>query len=550
MRRVSNLGLSLVFLALAAQACGEEEKSPIAPGAGGTGGNGGSSGGKSKSSKSSKSGGGDAGDNGSGAEAGQDSGSGGKSGKGGKASGGNAGEDTGSGGDGASAADGGMSSGGTGAVDPFAHCEAFWSEPPEPSETCDLDALEDSGFTLPSEIDADLTLESGQTYNLDGPTRIHPGVTLTIEPCVKVLGQSPTSVLLVMAGDDGDGDPLTNGAPGPGGKLEAVGHEMEPIIFTSSLAPGERRPGDWGGVIVLGNAQVSNATADIRPAIEGLVQGEYYGWHTDAYNEESSGRLSYVRIEFVGREISLDNETNGLTLGGVGSGTQLDHIMVSNSIDDCFEWFGGTVNADHLIADACDDDMFDNDQGFSGTIQFAFGRQNGFSGEADPNGFEFDGQNPTGATPLDSAPHWSNVTLCGTPDPQSSSQRYGMVLRRGFAGSITNTLVTQFPTAGISHRDAGAVTVTYTSAFDNAVPNDEAASPLSWFTDQEGNSIDAPDRFCDCQANPPVPVAAERVSGGEPSGFPDENADYQGAFEDANPDSNWMVGAWVDWSNE
>ncbi|HKY39207.1 MAG TPA: hypothetical protein VJN18_24885 [Polyangiaceae bacterium] len=437
-------------------------------------------------------------------------------------------------------------------------CAAAWQgEVPAPTVECDLDNLTDSGETLSGDITQDMTLSSGMIYGLSGPTRVMPGVTLTIEPCVKIVGDAPTAVLVVMAGDYAG---AAGGMPGVGAKIEAVGEPDAPIIFTSAAAPGDRLPGDWGGLMILGNAISNGAsrTADVvtRPTIEGLTAATPYGWDTEDFNDESSGSLAYVRIEYVSREISANEETNGLTFGSVGSGTTVHHVMVSNSNDDCFEWFGGAVNASHLVAYNCDDDMFDTDRGYSGKVQFAFGRQIEGTLETDSNGFEMDnGQGPI-SRPRTLA-EWSNVTLCGTKEEGAAggnAPRVGMAFRSGVGGAITNTLVTGFDNGGmfVTVDVEDLITVTNSTVFDNGAIYNTAAHTLgtTWFQDQEGNSIDAPDGLCDCFADPPAPFPTATIEGVAPAGFDDAAAGYQGAFPDAKPENNWMLGKWVDWSNE
>jgi hypothetical protein len=448
-------------------------------------------------------------------------------------------------GSGGKAPTGGTQGQGGGEDDLFAHCNQPWSGEPPPVETeCDLDALEDSGVTLTTaDISAGMTLESGKTYELSGTTRILPGEKLTIPPCVKIIGQTPESILVAMAGNE----------TVESGQLIAVGEPMAPIIFTSAQEPGNRRPGDWGGVMLLGRAEVNNHIGGERPKAEGIVEGdEPYGWVDDEFNDDSSGSLAYVRIEYASRQINVDSETNGLTFAGVGTGTSAHHVMVSNSADDCFEWFGGKMDAHHLIAFNCDDDMFDTDAGFTGSIQFAFGRMYPTTAETDSNGFEMDNLSTNTDAEPRTAARWSNVTLCGNQEREASpaDKRYGMVLRRGVGGSITNTLVTGF-LAAFSKRNASIVSLTHVSQFDNLgayalVANDDSAG---WFEAEETNSAEAPDRLCDCWADPPLPFAASPVAGADP-GFGDTGATYRGAFKDASAESNWMTGLWVDWSDE
>jgi hypothetical protein len=394
---------------------------------------------------------------------------------------------------------------------------------------------------LSGDIADDLTVVTGSVCTLDGPTRVLAGATLTIEHGVTIKGAGPTSVLLVR----------------PGGMINAVGTADSPIVFTSSKAPGQRAPGDWGGVIILGNARTNQAVGTSKPLIEGVIEAEPYGSNTDANNGESSGTLQYVRIEFVGRDIDgQGNETNGLTMGGVGSGTTIDHVMVSNSIDDCFEWFGGAVNASYLIALNCDDDMFDTDHGFSGKVQFAFGRQYETSSEKDSNGFEMDTSDNANINPPTTA-QWSNVTLCGANEATPpANPRIGMVLRRQLSGSIINAIVSGFGSGALSVRNLTAnpptnVTLTSSLVFGNPgglyhSATHDATGP-TWFEDQSGNVDDGatiPAGFdCGTSADVPLPVPDSAVAGVAPSGFPDESANYKGAFGA----ENWMTGAWVSW---
>lgn len=129
-------------------------------------------------------------------------------------------------------------------------------------------------------------------------------------------------------------------------------------MFTSEEAKGNRRPGDWGGIILCGKAK--NNKSEMQ--IEGGPRTKH-GGNDDADN---SGVLSYVRIEFAGYPFQTDQEINGLTLGSVGSGTKIDHVQVSYTNDDSYEWFGGTVNCKYLVAYKGWDDDFDTDNGFSG----------------------------------------------------------------------------------------------------------------------------------------------------------------------------------------
>lgn len=402
---------------------------------------------------------------------------------------------------------------------------------------CDMEALQEGGAILTDasgDISEDTTLEFGKSYTFDGQLRVLGGATLTIQPCVQIKGGSPAAVLGVMQG----------------AKIEAAGSPNEPIVFTSSQPAGQRLPGDWGGIIIMGNAEVNQPS----PLVDGLTAAMPYGSATDEYNDESSGTLQYVRVEFVGHESSNKFESNGITFAGVGSGTVVDHVMVANAIDDCFEWLGGTVDATHLVALNCDDDMFDTDFGFGGTVQYAFGRAFPESTEADSNGFEMDTSNDANIYPLTTA-QWANVTLCGanTGTAPAASPRIGMVLRRQVSGSIANAIVTGFDSGAFSIRNTNwtpptDIAVTSSAVFGNLSVYHYSTHPgsVTWFEDQYGNeALKEPPAGFDCYANPPVPIPDEDLPGEAVAGF--EPAAYKGAFKAGE---NWMTGAWISWAEE
>lgn len=234
------------------------------------------------------------------------------------------------------------------------------------------------------------TLKKG-TYILKGWVYIADGAELTIEPGTIIKGDKQTKASLIAE---------------RGGKLIAQGTATEPIVFTSEEAKGNRRPGDWGGIILCGKAK--NNKSEIQ--IEGGPRTKH-GGNDDADN---SGVLSYVRIEFAGYPFQTDQEINGLTLGSVGSGTKIDHVQVSYSNDDSYEWFGGTVNCKYLVAYKGWDDDFDTDNGFSGKVQFGLSvRDSKIADVSQSNSFESD-NNADGSN---SEPHtsavFSNMTLVG-----------------------------------------------------------------------------------------------------------------------------------------
>ena len=253
---------------------------------------------------------------------------------------------------------------------------------------------------LEGEITSDLTLNAADKNYMKGFVYVKPGVTLTIEAGTVIKGISVSS-----------GEKAASLIIEPGAKIMAEGTVDKPIVFTSDKEPGKRATGDWGGLIICGNARVNQTK---RPVIEGGPGTEYGNTTSDEFNGESSGKLKYVRIEFAGYPLEPDKEINGLTFGGVGSGTEVEFVQVSYSNDDSYEWFGGTVNAKHLVAYKGWDDDFDTDYGYTGNLQFLLSvRDKDIADTSDSNGFESDNDaSGSSNTPL-TKPVFSNVTLIG-----------------------------------------------------------------------------------------------------------------------------------------
>ncbi|HAJ43650.1 MAG TPA: hypothetical protein DCM00_13520, partial [Alcanivorax sp.] len=189
-----------------------------------------------------------------------------------------------------------------------------------------------------------------------------------------------------------------------GASLHAAGNADMPIVFTSGQPQGTRAPGDWGGVVLLGSAPVNQADAHIEGVPANDTRGSFGGDDADG----SCGVLEYARIEFAGFEVYANNELNGLTMGGCGSGTIIRHVQVHRSLDDGVEMFGGTADLRHVLITGAGDDSLDWDWGWRGRVQFLIAQQHPNSGdnafEADNNGNQHD------AEPM-SEPVMYNVTL-------------------------------------------------------------------------------------------------------------------------------------------
>ncbi len=273
------------------------------------------------------------------------------------------------------------------------------------------------------EITSDTTWTKDNIYLLNGWVYVVDGVTLTIEPGTVIRGDKSNKGALIIE---------------RGGQLIANGTVEEPIVFTSNQAAGSRTYGDWGGVILCGNATVNK----VDPQIEGGPRSHYGG--TD--DMDNSGSLKYVRIEFPGIAFQPDKEINGLTFGAVGSGTTIDYVQVSYSGDDSYEWFGGAVNCKHMIAFRGWDDDFDTDYGYHGMVQFGVALRD--PAVADPgsgsNGFESDNDGSgTGDTPFTTAV-FSNISMFGplvTPTTTINPNFLrGMHLRRNTKLNIYNAI--------------------------------------------------------------------------------------------------------------
>jgi len=254
-------------------------------------------------------------------------------------------------------------------------------------------------------ITADETWTSNNIYLLDGIVYVDSLVTLTIEPGTVIRGRFDSLALPVPKG--------TNSSLliQRGGRLIAEGTPCRPIVFTSNRLAGTRAAGDWGGVLILGRARHN---LGVQNLIEGTSATQPRGFHGGTNDDDNSGVLKYVRIEYSGFVFSANNEINGLTMGSVGRGTEIDYVQVTNNQDDAFEWFGGSVNAKHLVSFRTLDDDFDSDNGYSGTVQYAVSVRDPALADASlSSGFESD-NNSTGAdiSPKTSAKFY-NVTQIG-----------------------------------------------------------------------------------------------------------------------------------------
>lgn len=276
------------------------------------------------------------------------------------------------------------------------------------------------------------TWTADNIYILDGRVVVDEGLTLTINPGT------------IIKGEEGQGTQASALVVDQGGTLIANGTANNPIIFTSvldNIEVGQKfgtnltieDAGLWGGVIVLGRAPIS-VSGDVQTAqIEGIPANEPYGQYGGSDPADNSGSLQYISIRHGGITIGQDNEINGLTLGGVGSGTTINHIEIVANQDDGIEWFGGTVNSSNLITWAHGDDGFDTDQAYSGTISNGVIIQTANSGSA----LELDG--PEGSSATEDSHTIQNVTIIG-----GGTNSLIADARDGLLISLNNILVYDF----------------------------------------------------------------------------------------------------------
>ena len=308
----------------------------------------------------------------------------------------------------------------------------------------------DGYCTLPSRVNADLTLTPDTFYVLPG-SGVFVGdgaaaVTLTIEPGVTVFGE-PQSFLAIQQNS----------------RIEAVGTEDAPIVFTSPQYDGARNRADWGGLILNGNAPINNCS-DGTAAVTGCTaQGE---GNTGSYGgddpSDSSGTLRYVRVEFGGYEITPDNEVNGIAFQGVGAGTEVSYIQVHMNKDDGVEFYGGTVSADHLVITGAGDDSLDWTDGWTGSVSHVLVVQ---ASDLADRGIEADNNGDQNAALPASSPSLSDVTILG-----AGAESVGVLLREGTQAQITNLAVTGSGDACLdidgdgtfAHAESGALTLTHT----------------------------------------------------------------------------------------
>ena len=322
---------------------------------------------------------------------------------------------------------------------------------------------------LKGEISEDVTLKSGETYELDGVYRVKEGATLNIEAGVKIVALYDETVDYILVEQ--------------GGKINAVGTASNPIVMTSD----HEEPGAWGGIHICGRAH-TNAEGGTGYSEIGNAA---YGGNDDADN---SGTLQYVRVEYTGYAFDEEHEANGISFYGVGNGTKVDHCQAYKGSDDGFEFFGGSVNISNMVVVSCSDDSFDWTEGWNGTGTNLMAYQEAIDAlgyecdcliEADNNG------NDNEATPV-AHPNLSNLLLVG-----NGEEGRGVRLREGTQVTMDNaqicgksmplTVETELTENSLLDGTSSLTNITLSAEF----VSEEGIYTADNFLAAEGNSVDA-----------------------------------------------------------
>jgi len=415
-------------------------------------------------------------------------------------------------------------------------------------------------------------------YKLNGFVRVEDGTVLNIAAGTVILGDFETKGTLVVQ---------------RGGRINAIGEANNPIVMTSEKQPGLRQPGDWGGLVICGRARNNVAGGEAE------LEGGYGAFHGGNDDNDNSGTLKYVQINFAGIPINPNEEVNSLTMGSVGKSTVIENVFCGYGLDDAFEWFGGTVDAKYLVAYRGLDDDLDVDLGYSGNVQFALCiRGASLADQSGSNGFEVDNNGQGSENQPYTSGTFSNVSIIGPKKtretPISLQFQHCAQLRRNSRIKIHNSFLTGYPDglyingsgsaaaatanelrvrntilAGVEHWGGngwGSAGTIFTDAPANGVqhPNNPRGNALktdadgfdvaAWFTTPAfGNML--MDKWTDAGLDPSIfdlgtPTVLPNsgsmlLSGADFSGMPAyfQQVSHRGAFGT----TDWTLG-WVDWN--
>jgi hypothetical protein len=387
-------------------------------------------------------------------------------------------------------------------------------------------AAECTPVAVEADINEDTTWTSDNCYVLTTLITVN-GATLTIEPGTLIRGASGSALVI-------EKDAM----------LVAEGSESAPIVFTSNeLSPAA---GDWGGVVLLGNATANIGTGQA----EGFPVPPTYGGDDDAHN---CGSLEYVRVEYAGFALSDGNELNGITFYACGTATNVNHVQVHMGLDDGIECFGGTFDMDHIVITGASDDSLDLDQGYHGRIQHVLISQNPAVGdscaEVSNQGTDFDALPKT-------EPEICNLTCIGSGMGGEKSK--GFILKEAPRGMWTSSIVIN--TTNEATLLADDATLAEAVADDIAIENNIFFDILGADTHKSGAMgldsagwtawIEDPTR-----GNQAIDPGLASIAWGSPDATPSGDVSgngtgcggtaYVGAIEPGG--DNWAAAAWINY---
>ena len=376
---------------------------------------------------------------------------------------------------------------------------------------------------------------SNMLHYIESPLYVEEGATLTVDRGTMVAASTAGQGTLIIR---------------QGAAIDAVGAPIDPIVFTSELEVGDRSPGAWGGMVINGLAPTNRGT-DPLPEGEG-DSGPYGGSDAD----DSSGRLSYVRLEFAGIRFSEQNELNGIAFQGVGRGTQIDHIQVHRNQDDGVEFFGGTADAKYLLMTGCHDDSLDWTDGWTGRVQYFAAVQ--FANDEQDQGIEADNlEDDQDALPR-SSPDIRNATFIGdaiTSAPLATDE--GNLIRLGTQVTMNNAVIAHFTNFGVNID--GATSQSFLggngTSYDNVILFGNAGGASNRPLAQLGSNISTADPgFFNSPIGrdgggvvPDLCFANGQQNGNPGSGAFFDRAPFIGAIDCGN--SDWTQTGWTTWSD-
>ncbi|GHF17254.1 hypothetical protein GCM10017044_09530 [Kordiimonas sediminis] len=433
-----------------------------------------------------------------------------------------------------------------------------WSYGINPTPTCPDNTTDngDGSCTLSGVYTGAMRLRAGLDYKLSGkvvigedlgPDAANPiagavSGSLTVDAGVKVMGENNTSFLVISRGS----------------KIITNGRADAPVVFTSSNDATANLDTDtslWGGLVINGRATINGCDTGICEAAGEADSGNYGGNDDD----DDSGQLLYTVVKYAGNPITSEDELNGIAFQGVGRGTEVDYIQVHNGADDGVEFFGGTVNAKHVVVTGADDDSIDWTKGWRGMVQYAVVVQNANQSASD-RGFEGDNNGSANDAAPRAQPIFSNVTLVGAEDGAGGDT--GMVLRAGTGAKIMNLTAANWRDDCLDIDDASTyaardtaegitMTSVYLACTNNFDDGSEDGDLEAWFLGQANNSVGvstlaAPNGGSRAYINGANETAVSVTNPAAVNSFFD-SVNYIGAVK--NSAGNWLQG-WTVWIND